>query len=69
MSKFIFGFVTGCLTTLCVVPLLLILFFGIVSSSEQRSKQVVSETFPYRPSVSANIDESTGEVRLVQEKK
>jgi len=68
MSRFIFGFLTGFLTTLCVVPLLLVLFFGIVSSSEQRAEQVVSETFPYSPSVSANIDESTGEVKLVQEK-
>ena len=46
MGKFIFGFCTGCLTTLCVVPVLLILVFAIAGSTST--------------GVSANIDKSTG---------
>lgn len=61
MGKFIFGFCTGCLTTLCVVPVLLILVFAIAgSNSEGKAKAAVREAYPNRPSVSANIDESQG---------
>lgn len=61
MGKFIFGFCTGCLATLCVVPVLLILVFAIAgSNSEERANAAVKEAYPDRASVSANIDESTG---------
>jgi hypothetical protein len=64
MGKFIFGFCTGCLATLCVVPVLLILVFAITGSSrEERANKAVSEAYPDRASVSANIDESTGKYK------